>query len=129
MAGEKEGFEKSRLYFYHAKTFGEWWQSVCIAAEKMDFSAVSLPLTQRNGEKKLLSWNKETTNDSRDTIQMMIPVRDRRAGSMLELHAGIKINGSLESAGRRARLFNRLLDEYNITRIGQKSQEPVQQKI
>jgi UDP-GlcNAc:undecaprenyl-phosphate GlcNAc-1-phosphate transferase len=121
---EKEGFENARLHFSSAKTFGQWWQSICVAAEKMDFTAIMLPLTQRNGQKQLLKWGNKTINDNKNTMQMTIPIRDRRSDSMLKLSVGIRINGSLESAGRRARLFNRLIDEYSIARIGQKSQMP-----
>jgi hypothetical protein len=120
---EKEGFENARLYFCRAATFEQWWQSVCVAGEKMDFAAITLPLVRRNGEKELLRWRKEKKNiDSRNVIKMTIPIRDRRSESLLELEVGIKTNGSLESAGRRARLFNRLIDEYSIVEIGQKAE-------
>ena len=119
---EKEGFEKARLQFSNAETFEQWWQSLCIAAEKMDFTDISLLLTQRDGQQQILSWNKETKRDSRNTIQMTIPIRDRRSDSMLKLNVGIKMNGSLESAGRRARLFNRLIDEYGVAAIKQKTE-------
>jgi UDP-GlcNAc:undecaprenyl-phosphate/decaprenyl-phosphate GlcNAc-1-phosphate transferase len=119
---EKEGFENARLYFSNAGTFEQWWQSVCLAGEKMDFTVISLPVTRRSGEKELLRWNKgDNIGDSRDVIKMIIPIRDRRSESALELEVGIKTNGSLESAGRRVRLFNRLIDEYGIAKIGQKA--------
>jgi UDP-GlcNAc:undecaprenyl-phosphate GlcNAc-1-phosphate transferase len=117
---ETQGFEKARLYFVSAKSFEQWWKSVCIAAEKMDFAEISLPLTQRNGEKQLLKWGNETTGN-KYMMQMAIPIRDRRSDSMLELRVRIKTNGSLESAGRRVGLFNRLIDEYGIAEIGQKA--------
>jgi UDP-GlcNAc:undecaprenyl-phosphate GlcNAc-1-phosphate transferase len=123
MSHEKEGFENARLHFANARTFGQWWQSICVAAEKMDFTGISLPLTQRNGEKLLLKWGNET--DRKDLMKMTIPVRDRRSDSMLELQVGIRTNGSLESAGRRVRLFNRLIDEYGIAEIGQREAELV----
>ena len=120
---EKEGFENARLYFCRAATFEQWWQSVCVAGEKMDFTAITLPLVRRSGEKELLRWCKEKKNiDSRNVIKMTIPIRDRRSESLLELEVGIKTNGSLESAGRRARLFNRLIDEYSIVGIGRKAE-------
>ena len=44
---EKEIFEKAVLYFHQAKKFDEWWQAVCLAADKLDFLSSLLPLTNR----------------------------------------------------------------------------------
>lgn len=126
---EKDGFEKARLYFIKVQTFEHWWQSLCFAADKMDFNDISLPVTRRNGCRQILSWSKETNTDSANTMQMTIPIQDRRCDSMLKLNAAIKTNGSLESAARRVRLFNRLLDEYGIRTIRQIPQEPLEKNL
>ena len=111
---EIENFEKVELYFRQAKTFDQWWQGICFAANKMDFARSSLPLTSRNGTKRVLAWEKNN-NDimAHNTIKMNLPVRDRRAGSELNLDLEVNVNDSLESAGRRVALFGRLIEEYS----------------
>lgn len=121
---EKESFEKARLYFCKAETFSQWWKSVCIAAETMNFANVILPLTNRDGSKHLLTWDKENNVAGHlDRLTMIIPVRDRRAGSQLTIKVNINTNGSIESAGRRARLFNRLIEEYSVEKLATKTFE------
>ena len=141
---EKRGFESARLEFFRAKTFEQWWQSLCRAAEKMHFERINLAVTKRDGTKKILSWKEKTederlrtedrgrrtedrkrrtdngqqrTEDKEEMVKMTIPIRDRRANSSLALDVHIKAKDSLESAGRRVRLFNRLIDEFNISKL------------
>jgi len=115
---EKEGFEKARLHFCRAKTFSQWWESVCAAATNMNFNSVLLPLTNRDGSTKTLTWgNLAEESERQNIIKMFIPISDRRRDSALELKVDINTNGSLESAGRRARLFNRLLEEYGVAQL------------
>ncbi len=115
---EKESFEKARLHFYRAKTFSQWWDSVCAAAVGMNFNTVLLSLTNRDGSNKILSWKKNNEEpEKKNIMQMIIPVSDRRLNSALELKVNINTDGSIESAGRRARLFNRLLEEYSVAQL------------
>ncbi len=115
---EKESFEKARLHFCRAKTFSQWWDSVCVAAAGMNFKTVLLALTNRDGSNKVLSWKKnDEESEKQNMMQMIIPVSDRRVGSSLELKVNINTDGSIESAGRRARLFNRLLEEYSVAQL------------
>lgn len=115
---EIENFEKVELYFRQAKIFDQWWQAVCFAADKMDFVRGLLPLTNRDGTKRLLSWEKNGEDIGVDDIfKMTIPIRDRRAGLPLNLEVQVHANGSLESAGRRVTLFSRLLEEYSVANL------------
>ncbi len=43
---------------------------------------------------------------------MSFPVKDTRTQNLVEFEVAITANASLESAGRRGVLFNRLIDEY-----------------
>jgi len=115
---EVENFEKIELYFRQAKIFNQWWQAVCFAADKMDVVRGLLPLTNRDGTKRLLCWEKNGDGiQINDIVKMTMPVRDRRVGSLLNLEIQVHTNGSLESAGRRATLFGRLLEQYSIATL------------
>lgn len=115
---ENEGFENARLYFCRAETFEQWWHSVCVAAENMNFINVLLPVPCRDGSSRLLSWTRQDiVTERKNIIKMTIPIIDRREGSLLELKVDINTTGSLESAGRRARLFNRLIDEHCLSKL------------
>ena len=59
--------------------------------------------------------------DRKSLIKMTIPVEDRRSDSTLSLEVDIDSVSSLESAGRRARLFNRLMEEYSVASLAKKS--------
>ncbi len=112
---EVESFERIELYFRRAKMFEHWWQAVCFAADKMSFIKGQLPVTNRNGTKRMLTWESNGECIGADQIvKMTLPVRDRRAGSALSLEVQVRSNGSLESAGRRLTLFSRLLEQYSV---------------
>ena len=49
-----------------------------------------------------------------EIIRMIVPVRDRRADSSLNIEVQVHANDSLESAGRRLTLFTRLIDQHDI---------------
>jgi len=115
---EIECFEKVELYFRRAKLFDQWWQAVCFAADKMDFVKGSLPLTNRDGTSRILAWERKGEHiGAHDIVKIILPVRDRRAGSPLRLEIDVHVNGSLESASRRGALFTRLIEEYSIANL------------
>jgi len=115
---EIENFERIELHFRQAKIFDQWWQAVCLAADRMDFARSLLPLKNRDGTKRTLVWEKGNKDIEADKIvKMTVPVRDRRAGSALNMEVQINANGSLESVGRRLTLFSRLLEEYSVENL------------
>lgn len=112
---EIENFEQIELHFRQAKMFDQWWQAVCLAADKMDFVKSLLPLSQRDGVKRTLVWERQCNGIREDDIvTMTVPIRDRRAGSSLSLEVQINANGSLESACRRVALFARLVGNHSV---------------
>lgn len=114
-------FENIELHFRQAEMFDEWWQAVCLAADQMDFASSSLPLVQRDGTKKTLFWEKGNEDiRAEETVKMIVPIHDRRAGPALNLEVKVHANGSLESAGRRVALFTRLMDEHGIANLSKK---------
>jgi len=115
---EVETFENAELHFQRAKTFDQWWQAVCLATERMGFIKSSLPLSNRDGTRRVLVWEKDGHNSQTDNIvKMTLPIRDRRNGAQLNLEVKVCTNGSLESAGRRMTLFGRLLEEHSIASL------------
>ncbi len=115
---EIENFEQIELYFRNAQIFEQWWQAVCFAAERMGFARSLLPLTNRDGTRRTLTWERNN-GDIRtgDTIRSTLSIRDRRSGPPLNLEVQVNTNGSLESAGRRLTLFGRLLEEHSVTSL------------
>jgi UDP-GlcNAc:undecaprenyl-phosphate GlcNAc-1-phosphate transferase len=92
MKQEIENFEKAELCFRQARTLTQWWQ--------------------------ILSWERSGQDAGiPDLVKITVPVRDRRAGSLLNLEVQVCANGSLESAGRRIALFGRLIEEYGVANL------------
>lgn len=115
---ERKSFEEAALYFRRATTFDQWWQAISMAAGKMEFWTVDMPLVNRDGTSRELNWSYNGHNPDpgqEGLIQVHVPVRDRRSGSLLHLKIELYKNGSLESAGRRVALFTRLIDEHDIS--------------
>ena len=121
---EKESFEKAQLHFYQARSFDQWWQSVCLAAEHMNFRTLSMCVTNRDGTKRILSWGEKNEDaEPQNLVKMVVPITDRRSGPPLKLEIGVHTNGSIESAGRRGTLFSRLIEEYGIANLQSKPKD------
>lgn len=119
---EIDSFQNIELHFRQAKIFDQWWQAVCFASDKMDFVKSFLPLTNRDGSKRMLIWERANNNiNDNEIVKMTVPVRDRRSDSALNLEVQIHANGSIESAGRRLTLFSRLLEEYSVANLAGKN--------
>jgi len=115
---ETECFEEVQLYFRQAKTFDQWWQAVCTAAQQLGFSKLRLPLKNGNGPHHTLTWRRDGNEADRfETLKMKIPIRSPGTNSHLNIEVDVTISSSLESAGHRAALFSRLLDEHSMLGI------------
>ena len=124
---EVSGFEEVQLHFRQAKTFDQWWQAVCLAGDKLGADGLALEIVTRNRQSRQLTWHRNGPQpahvDSDHTLRTVVPINDRRTNSSLRLIVDIRTDGSLESAGRRAALFSRLLDEHSLAdRSANKSQ-------
>ncbi len=112
---ERIDFEDAQLHFRDARTFDQWWRAVCEAAQRMDFAWVSLQTENEDGSVHTEVWRPENTRpDMSDVVIMNIPVRNHRTAGAMEFEIAVLVNGSLESAGHRATLFSRLIDEHSI---------------
>ncbi len=82
----------------------------------MDFAWVSLKTAYEDGRVEEELWR---APDSRPDLSAMItirvPVRSATPGLTVSLELAMARNGSLETTGRRATLFARLLDENGAT--------------
>jgi UDP-GlcNAc:undecaprenyl-phosphate GlcNAc-1-phosphate transferase len=115
---ERACFEEVELHFRQVQTFDQWWETVCLAAERMDLSRGLMCVTNRDGSMRKLVWGQnETLVDSDDAVKMTLPISDRRANSSLKLEVEAHANGSLESVSRRLALFGRLIEEYNVAAL------------
>jgi UDP-N-acetylmuramyl pentapeptide phosphotransferase/UDP-N-acetylglucosamine-1-phosphate transferase len=114
---EKEKFEQIELYFRDARYFDQWWQAVRYAGEEMGFVKGRMPVINRDGTRRMLEWEQKDYEVSSDLLQSTLAIRDRRAGSPLNLEVHVNTGSSLESAGRRLSLFGRLLEQYSIANL------------
>jgi UDP-GlcNAc:undecaprenyl-phosphate GlcNAc-1-phosphate transferase len=111
---EQMHFEQAKLYFRSARTFNDWWQAVCETAQRLDFAWVSLKTTDKDGTIRSEVWHPDiaTPHDKSGVVIMNVPVRNHSLSGATEFEMAILVNGSLESAGHRATLFSRLIDEH-----------------
>jgi UDP-GlcNAc:undecaprenyl-phosphate/decaprenyl-phosphate GlcNAc-1-phosphate transferase len=117
---ERKSFEEAQLHLKGASSFDEWWNSICIAAKTMEFASVSLEIEARDGNKRVLLWNsnKHPKPDSdSSTLQINVPIDDRRRDGNPSFGAKIPARESLEAAGRKLALFTRLVEEHGLCSI------------
>lgn len=113
--GFRNSFETLQLEFDETKNFSEWWQTVCSAAERLDFSSLELPIeAPTDGRMRQLSWtNPNDTFDSAEGLSAKIPI-PAPSSSKASTTAEVLIptaSSTLESAGERLALFSRLMAE------------------
>jgi len=126
---ERKGFEEARLNFNTAVTFEQWWQSLEKAGDILGCSSLSLSMETRSGRPRLFVWQQEKNGiesvDEAELIHLRIPLRDRRKGGLGLIEVAILAQkGSIESAGRRAALFTRLIEEHGLAMLPE-SQESI----
>jgi hypothetical protein len=126
---DRKIFEKAQLHFQSSETFNDWWDNLCLAADKFEFSSMTLPVTTRKNKAEILSWQSKLKVDKKleksDRMKLTIPIRDRRKGSFPILTVEIRKNGSLENAGRRLALFSRLVHEHDIVSLPENGKEEI----
>jgi len=112
---QKRGFDYAVLVMRKARTFDQWWQAACTAARKMDLACISLVLSNRDGTQRTLAWcDQGQSPDVDNSIEMTLPVGQRRSGQSLRLQLVVPVNHSLETAAHRVALFARLLEECSL---------------
>jgi hypothetical protein len=86
----------------------------------MDFAWVSLKTTKKDGSIDTQVWrmagsepdlSAERLADKSRLVIMTVPLNSKGSETSYEFEIAICVNGSYESAGHRATLFGRLIDE------------------
>ena len=129
MAGRRRqyqiSFEQAQLHFRNASSPEHWWAAICNAAERMDFAWVSLKTTKKDGSIDTQVWrmadsepdlSAERLADKSKLVIMTVPFNRKESETSHEFEIAICVNGSYESAGHRATLFSRLIDEHCVLR-------------
>ncbi len=112
---EIKSFEQAQLHFHNARTFDQWWSAICEAAGRMDFAWVSLRTKNRDGTARTELWRPaDLRPDASDVVVMTVPIRNYGMTQATEFEIAITVNGTIESASRRATLFSRLIDEHKL---------------
>ena len=110
---DRKAFESLQLQFRQVRDPGQWWQTVCEAAERMDFAWVALKTACPDGRVEEELWRAPNAQPPLDSLVIMnLPLRSAEPDRTVHLELAIVRNGSLEATGRRATLFARLLDEH-----------------
>ena len=79
----------------------------------MGLARVSLRLKNADNAYCVLSWHKDMNHvDASGEERLTVSFHDIDSESGFDAQIAVDANGSLESAGRRVALFNRLLDEH-----------------
>jgi UDP-N-acetylmuramyl pentapeptide phosphotransferase/UDP-N-acetylglucosamine-1-phosphate transferase/glycosyltransferase involved in cell wall biosynthesis len=110
-------FDEMQLKFLAARSFDAWWTEVCEALHRLDFVTLSLQLTNRDGTVRTLNWNREHREASAPTLNVSVPIRQRRAGGPLRAEVEVSAEDSLELAGRRVTVFARLMEENSLASL------------
>jgi hypothetical protein len=107
-------FEQAQLYFRSARTYDQWWQAVCNAGQCLDFAWISLKTEDKDGNISTEIWRAVETNPAYSKLMTMTIPFNGNGELSREFEIAVMVNGSYESAGHRATLFNRLIDEQKI---------------
>jgi len=117
---ETKSFEDAQLHFRNARTYDQWWSAVCKTAQQMDFAWLSLKTEDKDGTVRTEVWRTaEAQPDISNVVTMTVPLRNNGQAGAMEFEIAISVNGGLyESAGHRAALFGRLIDEHEVISSG-----------
>ncbi len=106
---ETKSFEELQQHFNNSNTFGDWWQAVCLAADKLGLVQLFISSEDRHDLSQSLSW--QSTGKSPQVLSFVIPIHPPDQQVPMKLKADVSIEESLEDTGHRIMLFNRLLEE------------------
>ena len=108
---ERTSYEKSELVLSRAASTGAWWKGLCQAGQKLGFRQITIRTGAGQGlEEMLWQSNKKANAQSDQTIRLQKTLPFGSSVSHVHVEACLAVGGSLESAGRRASLFGRLLE-------------------
>jgi UDP-N-acetylmuramyl pentapeptide phosphotransferase/UDP-N-acetylglucosamine-1-phosphate transferase/glycosyltransferase involved in cell wall biosynthesis len=118
---DRHTFEETQLRLQRVMAFDEWWNELVQAADRLGFARLHLPMLRRDGTEHVLEWTKvRPISDTHRVMQTTVALQQRRSDQSLQVEVGVLVNGSLEVAGRRLMLFQRLLDECSLEELGKR---------
>ncbi|MEM9882172.1 MAG: glycosyltransferase, partial [Planctomycetota bacterium] len=117
--GYRDAFEQLQLEFAKVDGFGSWWDTVCLAAERLGFLSLRLAVTSRDGKTRTLRWDSvdPAAVGTGTPLNVRVPVSERRISGSLLIEAEVVNDTTLESACGRATLFTRLVEEFGLNRL------------
>lgn len=114
----EQAFHDLQMEFRSAEDFSGWWQTVCRAAERLEFASVSLDVLGRDGATRNLSWS--PTEPMEPGITMLtaeLPIAERRRSEPLMARVQIVATKSSESAAQRLAHFARLMSDHSVASL------------
>jgi len=116
-------FENAEVRMRESKSFHEWWKTICIMCEKMNFQNIGL-WNRRNGEYvNICLWNApEGKFTAGKIVKLNLPLKGNGATEW-ELRASIWSDDYLELCSRQAMLLARLMDEFPPPEQEEKAEE------
>lgn len=118
MQEETKSFEEAQLYFRNVSTSEQWRAAVCEAAKRLDFAWVSLTTIDKGETVQTQVWRlADAPQDLSKVAILTIPFNGNGSEMRHEFEIAIRVNGSYESASRRATLFSRLIDEHHVASL------------
>lgn len=112
-----KAFGEMQLRFRAVASFEQWWEELCEAAHRLQITSIDLVCTNRDGSTRELSWSDQTHERGTHSVQLTLPVPQRRIDSPIECRLSVYRNGSLESVGYRMSLFGRLLESHGLSTL------------
>ena len=117
-------FEDGQLRLRAAGNFRQWWNAVCASADAAGFCRLNMTVESRDHVNRSLLWQADEHRYSGEmTLRLAVPVRHRRPGDSLWLGMEIPVEDSLESAGHKAALFVRLLEEHSLAELTEANED------
>ena len=115
---ELRNFQKAVLNFDRASTPDQWWQAVCMGAQHMDFVWLSIGFTDTDGTVHTQIWRRAGAKSNLSNVAVLtVPVGGQRSSEPIEIEVAIAVGSSVESVCRRAALFSRMIEEYDIASL------------
>jgi len=115
---ELRNFQNAVLNFDRASTPDQWWQAVCMGAQHMDFVWLSIGFTDTDGTVHTQIWRRAGAKSNLSNVAVLtVPVGGQRSSEPIEIEVAIAVGSSVESVCRRAALFSRMIEEYDIASL------------
>ena len=109
---QQNGFEEMQTRLREARSLGQWWRVMRRAARRLGVGRMTVNVTADDGRTHTLRWRAPGLKDDQaEMFRVVIPARFQPDGRRIQAEIEVPADQSLESAGRAAALFGRLIDE------------------